>query len=73
MPQLRAVADTIVRSWWAPETIVEQHYEDTAARIRYWQQRNATAAKSHRKTRLAKLRALGIDLNRLRRCDGLER
>jgi len=47
-----------------PPTLIEH----TASTIQHWQQRNATARKSHRKKIIEKLHRLGITLNKLIRC-----
>jgi hypothetical protein len=59
----------LVRSWGISEPKdVERQLAKAAAKIRYAQRRNAQARKSHTKTTLQKLKTLGIDLARLKRC-----
>lgn len=59
----------LVRSWAISEPKdVERQLAKAAAKIKYAQRRNAQARKSHTKTTLKKLKRLGIDLARLKRC-----
>jgi hypothetical protein len=59
----------LVRSWGISEPKdVERQLAKAAAKIRYAQRRNAQARKSHTKTTLKKLKSLGINLARLKRC-----
>lgn len=59
----------LVRSWWISEPKeVEKQLAKAAAKIRYAQRRNAQARRSHTKTTLKKLKRLGIDLAKVKRC-----
>ena len=59
----------LVRSWWISEPKeVEKQLAKAAAKIRYAQRRNAQARGSHTKTTLKKLKRLGIDLAKVKRC-----
>ncbi len=44
------------------------HYEDNLKEQRYYQRRNRQARRSHTKTRIKKLQALGIDVDRIKSC-----
>ena len=46
----------------------KQRFEDELHKQQYYQRRNRHARKSHTKTRLAKLAALGIDVSRIKSC-----
>jgi SRSO17 transposase len=45
-----------------------QRFERELAKQRYYQRRNAQARRSHTKTRTARLKALGIDVDRIKSC-----
>ena len=61
MEQVRRAADVFLDALGLPPEQKRQKYEAELERQRYHQRRNATAARSHRKTRLRKLRERGID------------
>jgi hypothetical protein len=59
----------LVRSWGISEPReVEKQLAKAAAKTKYTQRRIAQARKSHTKTTLKKLKRLGIDLAKLKRC-----
>lgn len=60
LEQVRRAADVYVASLDLPPRIRARRYQEEADRQRYYAQRNAQAARSHRKTRRARLRELGI-------------
>ncbi len=45
-----------------------RNLEKVAGKIEYWQDGRARAERSHTKTTTRKLKALGLDLSRLRKC-----
>jgi SRSO17 transposase len=47
---------------------VKQRFERERKKQRYYQRRNRQASKSHTKTRIAKLKSLGIDPDRIKTC-----
>jgi hypothetical protein len=58
----------LIRSWWLNSRASTALIEQTAKKIQYTQQRNATARKSHSKQTRKKLRKIGIKLKDLVRC-----
>jgi hypothetical protein len=46
----------------------KERYEEELKNQRYYQRRSEQSRKSHRKTRLAQLNALGIDANKIKSC-----
>ena len=59
--QVRAAANCWLAAAELPPRARQQYYEKELARQRYHRRRNEQARVSHTKTRLAKIRALGID------------
>jgi hypothetical protein len=47
---------------------VKQRFERERKKQRYYQRRNRQASQSHTKTRIAKLKSLGIDPDRIKTC-----
>ena len=68
MPQVRVGIESQLDSWTFTPEVRERRLEQTLFKIKYWQRRNASAAKSHVRSRLLELAALGIDLQRVKRC-----
>ncbi|OYW11879.1 MAG: hypothetical protein B7Z55_18825, partial [Planctomycetales bacterium 12-60-4] len=66
--QVRQAASATVQSWWLPPKAAEKLINDTAYKLEYHQKRNRQARESHSKTRLRKLKELGIDVSEIRRC-----
>lgn len=66
MEQVRRAADVFLATIGLPRRLRQQSYEAELDRQRYHQRRNAIAARSHRKTRLRKLRELGIDPDQIK-------
>jgi hypothetical protein len=58
----------LVRSWWLSGALRTALIEAAAAEIQHWQQRIASARKSHIKRTRKKLRKTGIYLKDLIRC-----
>lgn len=65
---MRIAAAALVRSWSLGRTAAKTQIAAAAKQIEYYQQRNATTRRSHTKTTLRKLHALGITLTTLPRC-----
>jgi hypothetical protein len=66
--QVRIAAAAVVRSWSLGRTAAQVQFAAAATQITYYQQRNATARRSHTKTTVRKLHALNIKLSDLPRC-----
>ena len=66
MEQVRRAANVVVGSLGYPPRTREQLYRDELARQSYYARRNATASKSHRKTRRKRLAALGINPDKIK-------
>jgi hypothetical protein len=59
----------LIRSWWMTEApATDRWLEKVAQRINQTQRRIAEARKSHTKTTIAKLHAVGIYLTQITRC-----
>lgn len=65
MCRVHTAVSAIVRSWWLDGLAAELLFRQAAAEIAYHQQRNAAARQSHTKTTNQRLRAQGIDLNKV--------
>jgi hypothetical protein len=59
---------SLVQSWWLDPLNADALIENTAYRLQYYQRRNAQARKSHTKTRIRKLEAMGIDMSQVELC-----
>lgn len=68
MCQVHTAAAALVRSWWLDDAATTQLLEQAVHEIQYTQARNALARKCHTKTTRRKLRALGIQLTKIRTC-----
>jgi len=66
--QVRQATTAIVQSWWLSPADGERLISSTAYRIQYYQRRNAQARKSHTKTRIGKLTAMGIEMKTINKC-----
>jgi hypothetical protein len=66
--QIQQAASSLVQSWWIEPLDAKSLIDATAYRLEYYQRRNAQARKSHTKTRIKKLLALGIDVNVVPKC-----
>ena len=66
--QVRDAASAWVEAQGLPPSARKKIYQETAARIAYYQRRNQQARKSHTKRTRQRLRAIGIKLDRLRSC-----
>ena len=68
MCQVHTAIGALVQSWWLSGRASAKLIEHTATVIQHWQQRIATARKSHTKRTRKKLRKMGIFLKDLYRC-----
>jgi SRSO17 transposase len=66
--QVREAMSSLVQSWWLHPLNADALIENTAYRLQYYQRRNAQARKSHTKTRIRKLEAMGIDMSQVELC-----
>lgn len=66
LEQVRSATDVYIRCIDLPPKAREKQYEAELTRMRYHQSRNASASRSHQKTRLAEYEALGIDLLKIK-------
>lgn len=66
LEQVRRATDVFLAAIDLPPRLRRQNYAAELDRQHYYQRRNATAAHSHRKTRLQQLHRLGIDLNQIK-------
>ena len=67
VPQVQAVVNVIVDTTRSPEAQARQ-LAHVLNKVAYWQRRSAVAAKCHRVTRIARLAAAGIDVEKLKPC-----
>ena len=61
LEQVRRATDVYIRCMELPPRSCRQEYQAELVRMRYHQDRNSAASRSHQKTRLAEYEALGID------------
>lgn len=66
MEQVRRAADVYLDALDLPPATRRQRYEAELERQQYHQRRNAAASRSHHKTRLRRLRDLGIDPDQIK-------
>ena len=66
---MHTAINAVVQSWQLDPVDADRLIRRTAERLEYHQRRNASARRSHTKTTIRKLRALGIKLENLKRCD----
>ena len=66
--QVRSAMNVWLDAADLPAAPRQQRYEDELEKQEYYQRRNKQARESHTKTRLARLRALGIDVHRIKSC-----
>lgn len=66
LEQVRRAANVFIESFGLSRKQRVQKYKEELTRQRYYQRRNATASRSHRKTRFKELRALGIDPDQIK-------
>jgi hypothetical protein len=65
--QVRRAVNTWLKAA-APRLTKTEYLEKELAKQQYYQKRNAQAQRSHTKTRKARLKALGIDADRIKSC-----
>ena len=66
--QVRSATNTWLSAADLKPTARRKRYEDELKNQRYHQRRSRQARKSHTKTRIARLNALGIDANKIKSC-----
>ena len=66
--QVRSAMDVWLESSDLPPRHRRQRIEQECDKQRYYQHRNRQARRSHTKTRIAELEAIGIDINRIKSC-----
>jgi SRSO17 transposase len=66
LEQVRRAADVYLDSIELPRSARLARYQAELDRLRYHQTRNATASRSHRKTRLLEYEAIGIDVMKIK-------
>lgn len=66
--QVRSAIDTWLSAADLKPTARRQRYQKELDQQHYYQRRNAQARRSHTKTRIARLHALGIDPDRIKSC-----
>lgn len=66
LEQVRRAVNVFLETSDLPRPQRRQRYEEELQRQRYHQRRNATASRSHRKTRCQTLRSLGIDPDKIK-------
>jgi SRSO17 transposase len=66
--QVRQATSAMIQSWWLTPSDAERLISHTAYRLQYYQRRNAQARKSHTRTRIRKLEAMGISLDTIPKC-----
>jgi len=66
--QVRSAMNVYLDSADLPASARKKRFKDELDKQQYYQSRNRQARKSHTKTRLAQLAALGIDVERIKSC-----
>ena len=66
--QVRSALDVWLAAADLPATARRRRYEQELQKQQYHQRRNKQACISHTTTQLARLQALGIDINRIKSC-----
>jgi hypothetical protein len=64
--QVRRAANVFIETMNLPPKARKARYDEELINQQYYARRNATAAKSHRKKRLKRLRKIGIDPDRIK-------
>jgi len=65
--QVRSAMNTWLSAVDVPPKTRRERYEEELWKQRYYQRRNKQSRKSHTKTRIARLEAIGIDVDRIKR------
>jgi len=66
--QVRSAMNTWLSAVDVPPKTRRERYEEELWKQRYYQRRNKQSRKSHTKTRIARLEAIGIDVDRIKSC-----
>jgi SRSO17 transposase len=66
--QVRSAMNTWLSAVDVPPKTRRERYEDELRKQRYYQRRNKQSRKSHATTRIARLEAMGIDVDRIKSC-----
>ena len=66
--QVRSAMNVWLDAADLPPPTRHERFEDELGKQKYYQQRNKQARKSHTKTRIAKLTAIGIDVEKIKSC-----
>lgn len=66
--QVRSAMNVWLQTTNLPPAIRRQRFQEELNKQQYYQRRNRQARQSHTKTRLARLAALGIDVERIKSC-----
>ena len=66
--QVRSATNAWLSAADLPPAVRRTRHQEELAKQRYYQRRNQQARRSHTKTRLARLNALGIDVERIKSC-----
>jgi SRSO17 transposase len=66
--QVRSAMNVWLETTDAPPAVRQQRFADELKKQEYYQRRNRQARQSHTKTRLARLAALGIEVERIKSC-----
>jgi len=66
--QIRSAMNVYLDATDLPASARRERFEDELKKQQYYQRRNRQARKSHTKTRLARLTALGIDVTQIKSC-----
>lgn len=66
--QVRRAVNVYLRNHHLPPLLRDQAYEKELREQQYYQERNAQAEASHRKTRIKQYQELGIDIGKIKSC-----
>jgi SRSO17 transposase len=66
--QIRSAMNAWLQTADLPAAVRQQRFKEELHKQQYYQRRNRQARQSHTKTRLARLAALGIDVERIKSC-----
>ena len=66
--QVRSATNVWLDAADLPPSSRRKRFEDELEKQKYYQQRNRQARKSHTKTRIERLAAIGIDVDKIKSC-----
>ena len=66
--QVRSAMNVWLETATLPRSVRRERFEDEIRKQQYYQRRNRQARQSHTKTRIAKLKAMGIDVDKIKSC-----